>query len=51
MSFSYNIGVGLCAGFVLWPVFAIVRGRFREIPPACWALFALCLAFFVFYPY
>ncbi|MDO9325046.1 MAG: NCS2 family permease [Methanoregula sp.] len=51
MSFTYNIGVGLCAGFVLWPVFAIVRGRIRTIPPACWALFALCLAFFVFYPY
>jgi AGZA family xanthine/uracil permease-like MFS transporter len=51
MSFTYNIGVGLCAGFVLWPVFAVVRGRFREIPPACWALFLLCLAFFVFYPY
>ncbi len=51
MSFTYNIGVGLCAGFVLWPIFAIVRGRVREIPPACWALFLLCLAFFVFYPY
>jgi AGZA family xanthine/uracil permease-like MFS transporter len=51
MSFTYNIGVGLCAGFVLWPVFAIVRGRIRAIPPACWALFVLCLAFFVFYPY
>lgn len=51
MSFTYNIGVGLCAGFVLWPVFAIARGRVREIPPACWALFLLCLAFFVFYPY
>ncbi|MDD1686784.1 NCS2 family permease [Methanoregula sp.] len=51
MSFTYNIGVGLCAGFVLWPVFAIVRGRIREIQPACWALFLLCLAFFVFYPY
>lgn len=51
MSFTYNIGVGLCAGFVLWPLFAVVRGRLREIPPACWALFALCLAFFVFYPY
>jgi AGZA family xanthine/uracil permease-like MFS transporter len=51
MSFTYNIGVGMCAGFVLWPVFAIVKGKFREIPPACWALFVLCLLFFVFYPY
>ncbi|MEN6396637.1 MAG: NCS2 family permease [Methanoregula sp.] len=51
MSFTYNIGVGMCAGFVLWPVFAIVKGKFRKIPPACWALFVLCLLFFVFYPY
>jgi AGZA family xanthine/uracil permease-like MFS transporter len=51
MSFTYNIGVGMCAGFVLWPLFAVVRGKVRDIPPACWALFLLCLAFFVFYPY
>jgi AGZA family xanthine/uracil permease-like MFS transporter len=51
MSFTYNLGVGMCAGFVLWPLFAVVRGRFRDIQPACWALFLLCLAFFVFYPY
>jgi len=51
MSFTYNIGVGMCAGFVLWPLFALVRGKFREIPIACWALFVLCLLFFVFYPY
>jgi AGZA family xanthine/uracil permease-like MFS transporter len=51
MSFTYNIGVGMCAGFVLWPVFAIVKGKFREIPAACWAFFVLCLLFFVFYPH
>jgi AGZA family xanthine/uracil permease-like MFS transporter len=51
MSFTYNIGVGMCAGFVLWPIFAIVKGKFREIPPPCWALFVLCLLFFIFYPY
>lgn len=51
MSFTYNIGVGMCAGFVLWPLFAVARGRLRTIPPACWVLFLLCLAFFVFYPY
>jgi adenine/guanine/hypoxanthine permease len=51
MSFTYNIGVGLCAGFVLWPVFAVVRGQWRKIQPACWALFCLCLLFFIFYPY
>ena len=51
MSFTYNIGVGMCAGLVLWSLFAVARSRFREIQPACWALFLLCLALFVFYPY
>ncbi|MEN6609967.1 MAG: NCS2 family permease [Methanoregulaceae archaeon] len=51
MSFTYNIGVGMCAGFVLWPLFAIARGKLREIPAACWVLFALCLLFFLTYPY
>ncbi|NMB79082.1 MAG: NCS2 family permease [Methanomicrobiales archaeon] len=51
MSFTYNIGVGMCAGFVLWPLFAVVRGKIRGIPAACWALFVLCLSFFLLYPY
>ena len=51
MSFTYNIGVGMCAGFVLWPLFATIQGKIREIAPACWVLFALCLLFFIIYPY
>jgi len=51
MSFTYNIGVGLCGGFVLFPICKVVGGKFREIHPAAWVLFVLCLLFFVFYPY
>ncbi len=51
MSFTYNIGVGLCAGFVLYPLCKVVAGKFREIHPAAWVLFVLCLLFFIFYPY
>ncbi len=51
MSFTYNIGVGLCGGFVLFPILKVVAGKFREIHPAAWVLFVLCLLFFIFYPY
>ena len=51
MSFTYNLGVGLCGGFVLYPLCKIFAGRARTIQPTAWVLFALCLAFFVFYPY
>ncbi|WP_298665627.1 NCS2 family permease [uncultured Methanofollis sp.] len=51
MSFTYNIGVGLCAGFVLFPLFKIVQGKMEDVKPAAWVLFALCLLFFIFYPY
>jgi AGZA family xanthine/uracil permease-like MFS transporter len=51
MSFTYNIGVGLTAGFVLYPWFKIAAGRGREIRPRLWVLNILSTLFFVFYPY
>ena len=51
MSFTYNIGVGMTAGFVLYPVMKLITGRVREVPTGMWVLSALSLAFFVFYPY
>ncbi|MBP2132634.1 AGZA family xanthine/uracil permease-like MFS transporter [Methanomicrobium sp. W14] len=51
MSFTYNIGVGLCSGFVLYPLFKTVGGKWKEISRPTWFLFALCLLFFIFYPY
>ncbi len=51
MSFTYNIGVGITAGFVLHPLFKLATGRAREVRPGLWALFALSLGFFIFYPY
>ena len=50
-SFTYNIGLGLCSGFVLFPLVKVIGGRYKEVYPAAWVLFALCLLFFVFYPY
>jgi AGZA family xanthine/uracil permease-like MFS transporter len=51
MSFTYNIGVGITAGFVLYPFAKVVAGRWREVKPGLWVLAALSLMFFVFYPY
>lgn len=51
MSFTYNIGVGMTAGFVLYPFFKLISGRYREIHPGLWVLGALSLLFFIFYPY
>jgi len=51
MAFTYNVGVGMTAGFVLYPFCKLVGGRVREIRPALWVLTALSVMFFVFYPY
>jgi AGZA family xanthine/uracil permease-like MFS transporter len=51
MSFTYNIGVGITAGFVLYPFCKLVSRRHREVRPGLWVLAGLSLLFFVFYPY
>lgn len=51
MIFTYNLGVGLCSGFVLYPLVKVVSGNYKEIKTPAWILFLLCLLFFVFYPY
>jgi AGZA family xanthine/uracil permease-like MFS transporter len=51
MSFTYNIGIGVTAGFVLYPFCKLVAGRWREIKPGLWVLAGLSLLFFIFYPY
>jgi len=51
MCFSFNIGVGITAGFVLYPLGKLVTGKIREIKPGMWILTGLSLLFFIFYPY
>jgi len=51
MSFTYNIGIGMTAGFVVYPVIKTLSGRVREVPAGLWVLGTLSLLFFVFYPY
>ena len=51
MSFTFNIAVGMTAGFILYPFCKLVAGRGREIHSGLWVLFALSLLFYAFYPY
>lgn len=51
MSFTYNIGIGMTAGFVIYPIAKLVGGKSKEIHPAMWVLFGVSLLFYIFYPY
>jgi len=51
MAFTYNIGFGMAAGFVLYPLFKLVAGRARELTWGTWLLFLIALMLFALYPY
>jgi AGZA family xanthine/uracil permease-like MFS transporter len=51
MSFTYNLGIGMTAGFVMYPLMKIFSGRVREVATPMWVLAAMSALFFVFYPY
>ncbi len=51
MSFTYNIGFGMTAGFVVHPLMKALSGRVREVHPGMWVLAAISLLFFFYYPY
>ncbi len=50
MSFTYNIGVGMTAGLLSYPLIKTASGRYREVTAGMWILAAISLMFFVFYP-
>jgi AGZA family xanthine/uracil permease-like MFS transporter len=51
MSFTYNIGVGITSGLLLYPLLKLAAGRAREVHSGLWVLAALSLMFYLFYPY
>jgi AGZA family xanthine/uracil permease-like MFS transporter len=51
ISFTYNVGVGLTAGLLIYPVLKLITGRVREVAPPLWVLSAMSLVFFLVYPY
>ena len=51
ISFTYNIGVGMTAGLLSYPLLKTVTGRIKDVPPALWVLAGLSLLFYISYPY
>jgi len=51
MSFTYNIGIGMTGGFVVYPIMKLFNGKIKEVKTGMWILFSLSLLFFVFYKY
>lgn len=51
MCFTYNLGIGLTAGFVVYPLMKVVTGKFEEVAPGMWVMFLFSVLFYIFYPY
>ncbi len=51
MSFTYNIGIGMTAGFIVYALMKALSGRIKEVSTGMWILAALSILFFIFYPY
>lgn len=51
VSFTFNIGVGMTAGLLAYPLLKVATGRGREVPAPLWVLAALSLLFYLVYPY
>jgi AGZA family xanthine/uracil permease-like MFS transporter len=51
MIFTYNIGVGMTAGLLSYPVLKTLAGRPKEVPLGMWVFAAFSLLFYIFYPY
>ncbi len=48
MIFTYNIANGLTAGLVLYPLFKVLAGRWKELNAGAVVLGLLCLMYYVF---
>lgn len=49
--FTFNIGVGITAGFISYTVLKLFTGRAGEVHPGMWILALLSFTFYLFYPY
>lgn len=48
IAFTFNIGIGMAAGFLLYPVTMYAVGRGRAVTGGVWAMFVLSAIFFAF---
>jgi AGZA family xanthine/uracil permease-like MFS transporter len=51
MIFTFNIGVGITAGFIAYVLLKLFTGRVREVRGGMWILAGLSFTFYLFYPY
>jgi AGZA family xanthine/uracil permease-like MFS transporter len=51
MTFTYNIGIGLIIGFVLYPILKLLSNRVKEVSIGMWILFILGILFFLLCPH
>lgn len=51
MIFTYNIGSGIIAGFIIYPLVKLLCGQKNRTNLISWILFALSVIYFVIYPY
>jgi len=51
MSFSFNMGIGMTAGFIVYPLVKVISGKAKEVSGAIWVLAVVSVLFFVFYGY
>lgn len=51
MSFTYNIAIGMTAGFIIFPLTYLIAGRRKEIPSGLLILFLFSILFYIFFPY
>lgn len=47
MVFSYNIGNGLTAGLLLYPLVKVLGGRAGDVKPGSWVLASACAVYFL----
>ena len=51
MSFTFNMGIGMTSGFIVYPLVKVIAGKGKEVSGAIWVLAVVSILFFVFYPY
>lgn len=51
MSFTFNLGIGLTAGLVSYPLIMTLAGKWKEVKIGMWILCLLSILFYIFYPY
>jgi adenine/guanine/hypoxanthine permease len=48
MSFTYNLGIGMTAGLLTWPLLKAMTGRAGEVPAGLWILAFISLLYYTF---